>query len=318
VVVNRSQYDPFFVYYVLSTFTEKVASIAGGVATPIVNKTSFENITLLSPPLTIQRKIAAILSAYDDLIENNLRRIKILEEMAQNLYREWFVKFRFPGYEKVKFVDSPLGMIPEGWDIVKLSDIGRIITGKTPSKAIKTNFGEYLPFIKTPDMHEGIFVFDTGESLSEQGATSQANKSIPAGTICVSCIGTIGIVCIATRPAQTNQQINSLILSNEKQREYIFFSLKAAKQTLINLGANGATMGNVNKGKFEALKVVAPSEEYFTLFHLNSVSIFRQIYTLSAANKNLKKTRDILIPKLISGEVDVSDLNIKVSEEVFE
>jgi len=115
VVVDTTRHDPFFVYYLLSTYADAVKAIAGGAATPIVNKTSFENIEVIVPPLSTQRKIAAILSVYDDLIENNLRRIKILEEMAQNLYREWFVKFRFPGHEKVKMVDSRLGKIPEGW-----------------------------------------------------------------------------------------------------------------------------------------------------------------------------------------------------------
>ena len=117
VVVDTTRHDPFFVYYLLSTYAEAVKGIAGGAATPIVNKTSFENIEVVVPPLPTQQKIAAILSAYDDLIENNLRRIKILEEMAQNLYREWFVKFRFPGHQHARFTDSPLGRIPVGWEV---------------------------------------------------------------------------------------------------------------------------------------------------------------------------------------------------------
>ena len=123
VVVDTTRHNPFFVYYLLSTYAEAVKSIAGGAATPIVNKTSFENIEVVVPLLPIQHKIAAILSAYDDLIENNLRRIKILEEMAQNLYREWFVKFRFPGYQHTRFADSPIGQILEGWEVVKVGVI---------------------------------------------------------------------------------------------------------------------------------------------------------------------------------------------------
>jgi type I restriction enzyme, S subunit len=123
VVVDTARHNPFFVYYLLSTYAEAVKSIAGGAATPIVNKTSFENIEVIVPPLPTQRKIAVILSAYDDLIENNLQRIKILEEMAQNLYREWFVKFRFPGHQHSRFTASPLGRIPEGWEVKALGKL---------------------------------------------------------------------------------------------------------------------------------------------------------------------------------------------------
>ena len=109
VVVNQQEYDPFFVYYLLKTKIEILHNVASGVASPIVNKSTFGNLEVCVPPLPTQRKIAAILSTYDDLIENNTRRIKILEDMAQTLYREWFVHFRFPGHENVPMVGIAVG-----------------------------------------------------------------------------------------------------------------------------------------------------------------------------------------------------------------
>lgn len=110
-------------YYILSGIKEQIKNIASGAETPIVSKSLFSLVNVKVPTIDVQNKIAAILSAYDDLIENNLRRIKILEEMAQALYREWFVHFRFPGHEKVRLVDSPLGKIPEGWEIKSFDKI---------------------------------------------------------------------------------------------------------------------------------------------------------------------------------------------------
>ena len=131
VVVNQDKYDPDFVYYLLRTKTNVLKNIAGGVASPIVNKSSFSNIEVCVPPLPTQRKIAAILSTYDDLIENNTRRIKIFDDMAQTLYREWFVHFRFPGHENVPMVESPLGPIPQGWEVKKVKEIvKRLKAGK--------------------------------------------------------------------------------------------------------------------------------------------------------------------------------------------
>ena len=127
IIVNQEEYDAYFVYYLLRTRTAILQSIAGGVATPIVKKSTFANLEVCVPPLETQRKIAAVLSAYDDLIENNTRRIKILEDMAQTLYQEWFVHFRFPGHESVPMVESPLGPIPKGWKIGTLGDLAESI-----------------------------------------------------------------------------------------------------------------------------------------------------------------------------------------------
>jgi len=121
--------DPRFIYYTVTNqyFTDYLTANAKGAAYPAIDTDTIERADVYLPSFTIQQKIAAILSAYDDLIENNLRRIKILEEMAQNLYREWFVNYRFPGYELTRFVDTPMGRIPEGWEAVPMKSVANVV-----------------------------------------------------------------------------------------------------------------------------------------------------------------------------------------------
>jgi type I restriction enzyme S subunit len=184
-------------------------------------------------------------------------------------------------------------------------NFGRVITGKTPSKANADFYGDDVPFVKTPDMHGNMFMLGTSERLSTAGAESQANKTLPAGSICVSCIGTIGVVSVTTEDCQTNQQINSVVLENEASREFLFLRLQDAKHTLENLGANGATIGNVNKGKFEAMEVVSPPSDLLADYHRLAQPMFAQILSLSRQIQNLRRTRDLLLPRLLSGQVEL-------------
>lgn len=267
--------------------------------------TTFPEFPVCVPPLSKQRKIAAALSAYDELIENNQRRIRILEEMARSLYREWFVHFRFPSHDNHPRVPSSLGEIPQGWEVKRISDLGNVVTGKTPSKLVQEYFGKDVPFVKTPDMHGNTFLLATGEQLSQAGANSQANKTIPAGSICVSCIGTIGVVSITTEECQTNQQINSIILDDEIYRYFLYFRLKDAKQELENLGSNGATMCNVNKGKFEAIELIVPPGKNLKHYHEIASRLLSQILVLARQSYNLRRTRDLLLPRLLSGQIEL-------------
>ena len=269
---------------------------------PLIEFPSFK---VRIPPLPTQRKIAAILSAYDDLIENNTRRIALLEQMAQLLYREWFVRFRFPGHESVRMVESELGEIPEGWRIRKLEQFGEIVTGKTPSKKVPEYYDNYMPFIKIPDMHGNMFCIQTSDSLSKAGAESQENKTLPPNSLCVSCIGSAGLVTITTVPSQTNQQINSIILRDETDREFLYFALVGLEQTIQQYGATGATMVNLSRGKFIDLQVLYPGSEILDVYHRLTFPQFDEIRVLQLKNEILRRTRDLLLPRLISGEVDV-------------
>lgn len=303
-----SKISPRYYYYHVTSrqFQNEITSKRSGVAQPFIAlETIRDHEITFHSDLTIQRRIEGILSAYDDLIENNLRRIAILEEMAQAIYREWFVEFRYPGNEDVRMVDSALGMVPSGWIVKPLSWFGEVITGKTPSKRVPAYYGASMPFIKIPDMHGRVFCLETAEMLSELGVASQSNKTIPMNSICVSCIGTAGIVSIASTDSQTNQQINSIVPYSFRYREFLYLSLKALKDTIIRYGWNGATMVNLNKSKFEALLVLDPDSGTIDGFHAATRPIFDLICVLERSNIGLRCTRDLLLPRLVSGALDI-------------
>ena len=295
--------DPKFVYYQMQDLD--FARFNAGAGVPTLNRNHLDSLEVDVPSLSVQQRIADILSAYDELIENSQQRIKILESMARALYREWFVYFRYPGHESVPLVPSELGDIPQGWEVKSIQQIGSVITGKTPSKANLDFYGDGVPFVKTPDMQLNTFILDVSDRLSQAGAESQANKTLPIGSICVSCIGTIGVVSITTEECQTNQQINSVVLADPANREFLFLRLQDARQTLENLGASGATMGNVSKGKFENMEIICPSVGLIANYHRLIEPMFSEMLGLYRQIRNLRITRDLLLPRLLSGQIDV-------------
>lgn len=293
---------PLYLFYNLSSRYEELrggsdaSSTRGSITTTLLKNLSFKY-----PDLPTQQSIVDILFGYDSLIEANNRRIELLEQTAQELYKEWFVRFRFPGYENVQFQDG----FPKSWIIKRLADYGRTETGKTPSTEIAENYGEEMMFVKTPDMHGNMFIIQTEDMLSERGHSTQPKKLLPANSIMVSCIGTAGVVSINARPAHTNQQINSIILNNPNELEWLYHTCKSLKETIELFGATGATMTNLSKGKFEKLKVVDPGEDLILVYHNKVKPLFDEIKSLMYQNQNLAAQRDMLLPRLMSGKLEV-------------
>ena len=297
-VVNRDKVLPYFLYCCLCKMD--IQSLNTGSAVPSMTFEKYYSIEVPIPPLSTQHRIANILSRYDSLIENYQKQIKLLEEAAQRLYKEWFVDLRFPGHENTKIVDG----LPEGWERKKVGEIGTVITGKTPSTSNKENYGGSIPFITIPDMHTGIYPVSS-VFLSEKGAESQSKKYIPQGALIVSCIGTAGLVCITKERCQTNQQINSLILDDKEMLHYMYFVFLSLKEHLNNIGSNGATMTNVNKSKFEGIDIVVPSSCIIRDFSQRTTPYFENILSLQSQLRLLAEARDRLLPKLMSGEITV-------------
>jgi type I restriction enzyme S subunit len=294
--------DSVFLYYNLSHRAQS-GHFNGLLTGATIKHLPREKLALVDvdvPDLPTQERIASILSAYDDLIENNRRRIALLEQAARMLYRKWFVHFRFPGHETTNFVDG----LPEGWRSAKVSDLGNVITGKTPSKRVSANFGGVVPFIKTPDMHGNTFVLSSEETLTEQGAKTQSNKTIPPGSILVSCIGTVGAVAMTSDTAQFNQQINAVVPSNENSQLYCYHLLKALKPRLEAIGG-GATMANVNKSKFSSLEIYLPSHNVQESYQSQAKPLFEQILGLLRQNAELTRARDLILPRLMDGRIPV-------------
>ena len=208
----------------------------------------------------------------------------------------------------IKPVRGKHPQIPEDCYVAENATIvGEVSLGKECSVWFNAVIRGDVHFIKTPDMHKDVYVIDTGEMLSFAGADSQKKKLLPENSISVSCIGTAGVVAINAEPAQTNQQINSIVLAEDSELEFLYFALLDLKQTIINHGSTGATMTNLSKGKFEDLDVIYPKNNYVSQFNSDVKSMFDEILVLLKKNKNLKKQRDMLLPKLISGKINLKD-----------
>lgn len=231
---------------------------------------------------SVQRSIASILSAYDDLIENNTRRIAILEEMARRIYEEWFVHFRFPGHEQVKMVESELGLIPEGWSLRKLGEVVELAYGKA---------------LKAEDRKLGHFPV-----YGSSGVVGSHEHSLVDGPgIIVGRKGNVGSVHWCDTPFYPIDTV--YFVRTSIPLHYVFFNLK--RQHFIN---NDAAVPGLNRNQAYSLPFLVPSENILSRFVEHCFSIFKQVRVLTAKNSNLRTTRDLLLPKLISGELDVSNL----------
>jgi type I restriction enzyme S subunit len=215
-IANPREADARFVKYLFdATIQQRVRQFTQGAAQDNLSQEKLLSIEFQVPRVDEQARIANVLSAYDDLIENNRRRMELLEESARQLYREWFVRLRFPGREHTRIING----VPEGWSKGRVSDLGEVITGKTPSTNDDSNYGEDIQFVKTPDMHRQMIVVQTEQSLSEKGAASQPTKFIPEGSILVACIGAkLGVVSLTYERCQNKQQINAVIPHHTYQR----------------------------------------------------------------------------------------------------
>ena len=283
-----------FLSYAINQQLCLLKSMSAGSTTKFLTMRMLNNLSLFLPSVAYQNRIASILSAYDDLIENNQKQIKLLEEAAQRLYKEWFVDLRFPGWENTKIVDG----VPEGWISRKISNLGNVITGKTPSTQNSSFYGKDIPFITIPDMHNFVFPLYTEKKLSNEGANSQPTKYIPAGSLLISCIATVGLTCISCAHCQTNQQINSIIPFQKKYLYYLYEFFSSKKEYLNNIGSSGATMNNVNKSKIENIPVLLPSDNLLNSFHSNVQSIMDKILILQNQFYSLKNMQDTTIKKI--------------------
>jgi type I restriction enzyme, S subunit len=302
VIADEKHHDPRFVYYLLRNEANSIKSIAGGAATPIVNKSAFSGFPVRVPLLEAERKIAGILSAYDDLIENNTRRIKILDEMAQTLYREWFVHFRFPGHEKVKMVDSPLGKIPEGWVVKNLGEVCQIVMGQSPKSEFYNETGEGLPF------HQGVT--DFGERFpTDRVYCTVLNRIAEAGGILFSVRAPVGRINITNKKIVIGRGLCA-IRSSTGNQAFAFQQLKD-KFKEEDLMGGGTIFKSVTKDDVYGIKFLLSIERCIIQFEQIVNSMFSEISNLTVKDANLRSTRDLLLPKLISGEVDVSILDVE-------
>jgi type I restriction enzyme, S subunit len=289
----------------------------GGSAQPNANAQILTSYLLDLPNYDTQRKIAAILSAYDNLIENNLRRIKILEEMAQLIYREWFVHFRFPGHEKVKIVDSPLGKIPYGWEITPLSEIVNTQYGYTESAEDKPVGPKYL---RGTDINKTTYINWSFVPYCKISDDQVKKYKLNIGDIVLIRMadpGKVGIVENDINAVFASYLVRFVIKSNIVKPYYLFFFLNDDRyQGYIKGASTGTTRKSASAGVLTGIDIVVPPKPIIDEFEDSILTLRQLLNNLLIKNNILRHTRDLLIPKLISGELDVSDLDITLPEVV--
>ena len=282
--------DSKFLYYLMCdpSFIEYTVLTSKGAKMPRGDKDAIFSYTVSLPSIQEQKAIASVLSSLDDKIDLLHRQNKTLESMAETLFRQWFIE------------DAQIH-----WTEKKLSSFGSIICGKTPSKKNSLYFGNDVPFLKIPDMHGKVFVFKSTDNLSFAGEHSQSKKTIPPGSICVSCIATVGLVCITDVSMQTNQQINSIIPNKEYYKYFLYLLMKSMGDELNNLASGGTATLNLNTGDFSNITFLSPSENELKIFHQSISSLFDKLKFNSKQINIIENLRDTLLPKLMSGEVQV-------------
>lgn len=263
----------------------------------------FPEFPISLPSLKEQKRIADILSAYDDLIENNQKQIKLLEEAAQRLYKQWFIDLRYPGHETTPIVDG----LPKGWRKDRADSFFNITIGKTPPRAEKqwfTEDGNGIPWISISDMGtDSAFLFETSEGLTLEAIQRHNVKVVPANTVLLSFKLTVGRVSITTTEMCTNEAIAHFVTDDDSIREYAYCYLKNFHYD--ELGSTSSISKAINSKIVKAMPFVMPSDDIVKAFHKVMNPIFEQIFTKQKQIQNLSQSRDRLLPKLMNGELEV-------------
>lgn len=301
---NVQKVNPqYLVYYLLSPKPQyELLGTANGATVAHVNLPAIRNLKIELPEKSVQDKIGTILVTYDVLIENNQRQIKLLEEAAQRLYKEWFVDLRFPGHENTKIVDG----VPEGWQYEKLGDLVKTTSGGTPSRRKSEYYvNGNIRWIKTKELNDR-FIFETEEHITEDAVKNSSAKVLPEGALIVAMYGaTIGKIGITAAEMACNQACCAFISFDDMiSKEYLYCWLMDNREYLVSQG-KGAAQSNLSQEMIRNFSLLCPDKKV--------IKNFTEIVTTMLENKRvlenkilmLSKARDDLLPKLMSGEVEV-------------
>lgn len=301
VIPNEKLYDPDFIYYLLKINLPKVENANPGTASGRhhVSKSNFCAIKVKLPTnINTQRKIAKILSNYDDLIENNLKRIKILEEMAQQTYEEWFVRMRFPGYETAT-INETTGL-PEGWERVKLGVFCSLIMGQSPKSEFYNDIKKGLPF------HQGVKDYGLRFPINTIWST-EGSKVAKANSILFSVRAPVGRLNVASEDIILGRGLAS-INQNKGLNSFVFYQLNKIFFE-DNIIGGGAIFASVTKKDVEDIKLI-DAKDVSEKFNKYASNIDKQILNLTIQNQRLREARDILLPRLMMGLVDVHNIDL--------
>lgn len=290
--------NPKFVYYYLLNINLKKYDV--GSSNPTLNRNHIHKIPIYIPSLDIQNKIAQLLEKYDFLIENNRRRIQLLEESARMLYKEWFVRLRFPGHEHVKVVNG----VPEGWERKCAYDILDILSGGTPKTAVPEYWNGEIPFFTPKDSTDYSYVYETEKNLTEKGIRSCTSQLYAKNTIFITARGTVGKINLAQAKMAMNQSCYALKLREPLNQFFGYFALlEEVKQ--LKSKAVGSVFDAIIKNTFKHIFLLVPPLYLVDSFTEYASNILMQVDAISTQNRKLALARDLLLPKLMNGEVAV-------------
>ena len=301
---NQSAVNPhYLVYYLLAPQQQiKLLGYSHGATVGHVNIPDLAKLPISLPTLALQKRIADIVENYDNLIEINNKRIKVLEQIAENLYKEWFVRFRFLGYENAEFENG----IPKGWLRGRIDSYYDTTSGGTPSRKNKEFYNNgVIPWVKTGEIKDSI-ILDTEEHITEFAINKSSAKILPKGCVIMAMYGVnIGMLSYLSKEMSCNQACCAFTdKRNLSSRHYLFHYMKSIRDYLLLIGF-GAAQQNLSQDLIKRIRITMPSDEIVKLFEKRINDYYNQIYNLLKQNRNLIKQRDLLLPRLMSGKLEV-------------
>lgn len=305
-VIPNKENDGEFLYYAFkASVLAYVKQLDSGTTSgrENVSKSSFSKIKVRVPPLPTQQKIASILSAYDNLIQNYKKQIEALQTAASELYKEWFVRFRFPGYKNSRFENG----IPEGWKIERIGNIGEVIGGGTPSTENEEYWDGDIPWLSPVDLSDNtnVYVSRGGKNITKLGLQKSSAKMMPKDTVLLSSRAPVGYVALAKNPICTNQGFKSVVCNTSViQPIYLYFYFRMNKNYLQSI-ASGATFPELSGSMMKKLKVLLPQIELQKEFSKKANIFISKAELLSEQITNLTQQRDLLLPRLMRGALEV-------------
>ncbi len=310
--INEELVNPKFLYYNIKTLD--LSKLDEGSAVPSLTTKSLNQISIRIPLLETQKKIASILSSLDDKIEINNEMNKTLEDIAQTLFKNWFIDFEFPNEEGKpykssggKFVESELGLIPEGWRVGGLEEIGVIASGGTPSRANEeyyTNNG--IPWITPKDLsiNKNKFIERGIIDITKEGLAKSSTKLLPKGTILYSSRAPIGYLAISKTIVTTNQGFKSIIPNNFENTEFIYQLLKEITPYIESV-AGGSTFKEISSQGMKNIKIIIPSNLILKRFYKMTSFLNIKIESLEKEIQMIKEISKRSLPKLMNGEIEI-------------
>lgn len=306
LAINDKVADYEFVYYSLKNDYTTLASLANGGAQQNLNAQIIKDYVLKMPSLADQRRIASILSSLDRKIELNNKINADLEEMAQAIFKNWFVDFE--PFKDGKFVDSELGMIPEGWKVGRLDEIADVVGGSTPSKAKPEYYTQKgIAWLTPKDLsnHPAVYTSRGVIDITEEGYNSTSTKLMPKGTILFTSRAPIGYISIAQNDICTNQGFKSLV-PKKAGTCFLYCFLKYVTPEIENK-STGSTFKEASGALMKSLQVIMPEQKVFEEFEEIVSPLFARIESLEKESSRLSLLRDTLLPRLMSGELEVPE-----------